>query len=473
MGMSAAFVLSALVQFLLGLVVAWLLGPAEFGAYALAVAAGILLQTLAFEWLRLAATRFFHAGAAGLRRRLVLAFLASVAVALLVAAMGWRFLPSGRPVLPAVAVGLAVAAGFLDLVAAMLRARFREADYARVLLVRNALGITLVPLAAGLGGTAEAAASALFASLVVAAGAAWRLEAARFQPEEAGEPASAPPSLFAMAGYSGPVVVTNLFYLALFFGVRSWAAMTGGLALAGQISLALDFVLKLFTTFGSALDLWLFQRAVQANRDSGPDAGEEQLNRNQEMVLSFLLAMALGLVLVIDGLEVLLVRPDFRGFFAEAVMLLTPGIFLYALIQYAVHPYAQLAQRTIVLPVTALAVVACAGAGAGVLAWLPPGTGGQGIAGIGIALAASMAAGLLLLAARSPGYQAPSPRFLGKLAVAILAMVLPVATIRQWESGVLAALAAIALGAAGFGLAAWLVDLAGLRQIRLPRRNVS
>lgn len=471
MGMSAAFVLSALVQFLLGLVVAWLLGPAEFGAYALAVAAGILLQTLAFEWLRLAATRFFHDGAAGLRRRLVLAFLASVAFALLVAATGWRFLPSGRPALPAIAVGLAIAAGFLDLVAAMLRARFREADYARVLLVRNALGITLVPLAAGLGGTAEAAASALLASLVVAAGAAWRLEAA--QAGATTEPTPAPPSLFAMAGYSGPVVVTNLFYLALFFGVRSWAAMTGGLALAGQISLALDFVLKLFTTFGSALDLWLFQRAVQANRDSGPDAGEAQLNRNQEMVLSFLLVMALGLVLVIDGLEVLLVRPDFRGLFAEAVMLLTPGIFLYALIQYAVHPYAQLAQRTIVLPVTALAVVTCAGAGAGVLALLPPGTGGQGIAGIGIVLAASMAAGLLLLAARSPGYQAPSPRFLGKLAVAILAMVLPVASVRQWESGVLVALAAIALGAAGFALAAWLVDLAGLRQIRLPRRNVS
>ncbi|MCZ8376380.1 MAG: hypothetical protein O9342_13465 [Beijerinckiaceae bacterium] len=473
MGMSAAFVLSALVQFLLGLVVAWLLGPAEFGAYALAVAAGILLQTLCFEWLRLAATRFFHAGAAGLRRRLILAFLASVALALLVAALAWPLLPGGRPALAALGVGLALGAGFLDLVAAMLRARFREGDYASVLLVRNALGITLVPLAAGLGGTAEAAASALFASLLVASVAAWHLEAARIQPGEVAEPAPPLPSLFTMAGYSGPIVVTNLLYLALFFGLRSWAALTGGLALAGQVSLALDFVLKLFTTFGSALDLWLFQRAVQAARENGPEAGQAQLGRNQEMVLSLLLAMALGLLLVIDALEVLLVRPDFRGPFGHAVMLLTPGIFLYALIQYAVHPYAQLAARTRTLPVTAMAVVVLAAMGGGVLALWPARMGGAGIAGIGLVLAASMAVGLLFLAARSPGYQAPSPRFLGKLTVAILTMVLPVALVRQWDSGLLAALGAIGFGAAGFGLAAWLVDLAGVRQIRLPRRGVS
>ncbi len=471
MGMSAAFVLSALVQFLLGLVVAWLLGPAEFGAYALAVAAGILLQTLCFEWLRLGATRFFHAAATRLRRRLVSAFLASALLAGLLAVLAWPLLPAplpgGRLLLLALVPGLALAAGFLDLVAAMLRARFREADYARVLLVRNALGITLVPLAAGLTGKAEAAALALFASLVAAALAAWRLETAGPDPVPEGGEAEMP-SLGALAGYSGPVVATNLLYLALFFALRSWAALTGGLALAGQVSLALDFVLKLFTTFGSALDLWLFQRAVQAARDEGPEAGQAQLHRNQELVLSILLAMALGLLLVIEALDVLLVRPDFRGLFAHAVMLLTPGIFLYALIQYAVHPYAQLAQRTRSLPITALAVLACAGAGGAVLVWLPP-----GLAGIGLVLAAAMAAGLLLLAARSPGYQAPSPRFLGKLTVAILAMVLPVALVRQWDSGLLAALAAIALGAAGFALAAWLLDLAGLRQIRLPRRAVS
>ena len=66
--MPAAFLASALIQFVLGLVVAWLLGPAEFGYYALALAGAVLVQTFVFEWLRLAATRFHHVEAGGLSR---------------------------------------------------------------------------------------------------------------------------------------------------------------------------------------------------------------------------------------------------------------------------------------------------------------------------------------------------------------------------------------------------------------------
>ncbi|WP_204325304.1 hypothetical protein, partial [Proteus mirabilis] len=59
MAVILAFALSASTSVLLGLLVAGLLGPADFGRFALATAGSIVLNTLLFEWLRLSATRFY------------------------------------------------------------------------------------------------------------------------------------------------------------------------------------------------------------------------------------------------------------------------------------------------------------------------------------------------------------------------------------------------------------------------------
>ena len=56
MAVIAAFVLNAGLNFALGLLLAKLLGPADFGRFALATAGAIVLNTLLFEWLRLSAT---------------------------------------------------------------------------------------------------------------------------------------------------------------------------------------------------------------------------------------------------------------------------------------------------------------------------------------------------------------------------------------------------------------------------------
>lgn len=480
MRMSAAFLISALVQFTLGLIVAWLLGPAEFGVYALVVAASILLQTLVFEWIRLAATRFFAAGAGGLRKGLFAAFgvatLACLVLSGVAGAVTRSVLTLDRAAILLIP-GLAIAAGFLELIAALLRARFREADYARILLVRNGLTLALVPLAAGLTGRAEFAGLALLASHVLAGWQAWRLErAGPDEPVAEGEHAEAAPSIPASLAYAGPVVLTNLLYLGLFFAMRSWAAFAGGLAFAGQVSLALDFTLKLFTTIGSALDLWLFQRAVQAQREQGDGAGQACLHRNAGIVLAVLLAMAIGLALVIEAFEPLLVRPDFRGAFAPAVLMLTPGVFLYAFIQYALHPYAQLVRRTWILVLTALAVVLPALAGGLLLAFLPlpaafPGASGlaqvSGLAGLALVLAGAMALGCLVLARLSPGYKPPDGPYLGKLALALLAMAVPATLAQQQLGGLAGGITAALAGAAGFLLVAFLADLAGMRSRRL------
>ena len=55
----AAFVINALFNFVIGLVVAKFLGPEEYGRFALALALGLVIQTAVFDWIRLSAIRFY------------------------------------------------------------------------------------------------------------------------------------------------------------------------------------------------------------------------------------------------------------------------------------------------------------------------------------------------------------------------------------------------------------------------------
>src|SRR5450755_3489082 len=56
-----AFALNALFNFLVGLLVAKFLGPAEFGRFAIASATAVLINSGGFDWIRLSAVRFYSA----------------------------------------------------------------------------------------------------------------------------------------------------------------------------------------------------------------------------------------------------------------------------------------------------------------------------------------------------------------------------------------------------------------------------
>lgn len=55
----AAFLSHALFSLVVGLAAAAFLGPEQFGHFALGLAAAGFVQILAFDWLRLSATRFY------------------------------------------------------------------------------------------------------------------------------------------------------------------------------------------------------------------------------------------------------------------------------------------------------------------------------------------------------------------------------------------------------------------------------
>lgn len=452
--MSAAFMLSALLQFALSLVVAAILGPGEFGLYALVLSGAVLLQTFAFDWLRLCAARFHHAEAdpalsAALWRRTALVatglVVAGGVIALALPDHRWHY-----ALVPVIALINSVS----DLTLALLRAEFATKRFALTLLARALLSMLLVPLAAWLSTTSLLALGALALATLLPALAA-------IKPRRAAAPATQPPpTMRELLRYSGPIIATNGLYLGFFFALRAGVAAVGGLAAAGQFSLALEFVLKLFSTIGTALDLAFFPLALKAERESGLPSAEAQAAVNLERVIAVLAPMATGLMLVIQGLEPLLVAPAFRGAFAAFVFALSPGIALYALVQYGLHPFAQLRHQTAQLLTAALIASACGL----VLGALVLG-GSLAPAKVGLVLGCAMLAATAALAWSAGRIACPSPRFAISLVCCLALLGVAVTPFIALGLSLPSLIGAVALGALAYAGGAFALDLAGLRAL--------
>lgn len=458
--MSSAFLVSALVQFALGLLMAAMLGPVEFGLYALAFAASVIGQTLVFEWARLSITRFEGSGAE-VTARLCKVVLVLIALTLALAAAFFLFAGEKR-VLFALTIAASALWGFAECRGATLRARFAEKSYAGLLSARALASFTLMPLAAWFWPRAELVLGAQMLAIFIALILHRLAFSENPRPQDAA-PSTAPP-LSGLVGYALPIVATNVAYLLLFFGLRLFIATRLGLGEAGSFSLALDLGLKLVMTIGSALDLYLFQLAVRDDREKGGEAGRARLALNISIVLAVLAPALVGLWLVLPSLEALVITPDYRATFAPYVLLLLPGLFLFGIVQYAVHPVHQLASRTMPLVLasgTAAAVVflllAISGSAPLPASRLP-----------GLALLVGMLLAVLVLwraIAEPPpiSWKAFSPR----LALALLGMVGVALPIRLGlEPGAISLVSTVLAGSLAFLAIGWFTNLADMRNWR-------
>ena len=144
-----AFLLNVLFNFAVGLLVAKFLGPSEYGRFALALATALAVQAAFLDWLRLGAARFYSERARGeepaLRATLDLAFatitcgLAIGSAALFMS--GARFALSNQ--LIALALGASVSNALFDYSTALVRARFHDGLFTRLIIVKNILALAL------------------------------------------------------------------------------------------------------------------------------------------------------------------------------------------------------------------------------------------------------------------------------------------------------------------------------------------
>ena len=468
----ATFLINAIANFAIGLAVAYLLGAEQFGVFALASAAGALIQTLFLEWLRLSTNRFYgeKQGAvdAGLRATLD---LVSGLIAVALSAAGLAFYLAGgafgvSAIIAAMGPLIAVSNGIFDYRASIARTCFRHRRYAGLVLVKNGAALVLM-----LGGAWWwRRADVVLIGLCLSAGAGILLSARFYRDRRALARPARLDLVRQFAAYGAPLVVSSLLIQANVFMTRAAVAHHYGIDESGRFSLALDISLRLIATIGSGLDLVVFQYAVRAEAERGIAAARDQLTRNIVIVTGILLPATVGVWLALPPLEALLVSADFRESFDVYTLLLLPGLFCFGIVFYVVNPLFQIAHRT--GPVT---IAAAAGfiATALVLFLVPGRDGGHGALSTSVGYGVNMVV-MIALAARLAPVAVPWSDLAG-IGVATLGMTLAALPIRALPAGEGAAgqaglLAAIAIVGAGvYGALAVAMNIGGLRGMMLER----
>ncbi len=460
-----------LFNFAIGLLVAKFLGPEEYGRFALAYATAIFVQTGFFDWIRLGATRFYSERIRdeepALRATLDFGFTmiaaGLAAGASLLLFTGIRFtLTNG---LITLALATAAANGLFDYHTALVRARFDDRLFTRLLLVKNIVAFVLMGSGAFLFGSAK---MTLAGTIISLAGSVATARAALHDP--ASQPHLARLSIArSLMAYSLPIVGANVLYLAIPLANRSILAILDGFSETGQFSLAYDFGTKAIQAIGSALDIVLFQIAVATHELHGPSEARRQIARNMTIVIAMVLPACTGLWLTLPSIEQLAVPEAYRGHFDLLLPLMMTGLFSMAMIQYAINPVFQIEKKTAPLIVAALA--ACA-ADPLLLLFLPRGGGAVNLA---IAQAGAMLVALIVLTgfASRTKRQWPRPRDLAVTIFANALMSAIVLPMRAQEPGLVTLAEQIATGVAVYSVVVLGFDVAGLRSLTIAHLRLT
>ena len=454
------FVLNAGLNFLLGLCIAAALGPGAYGRFSIAFTAATLTSTLVFDWLRLSATRFYNeqtrASAPELRATLNAGYLAgSLSLAVLASAallLGQDF-GMGRTMVAA-AVLFAIASGFFEYFAALLRARFHNLGYSSLVILKNVLAFaTMVGVGFFFRDPTWVMAVAA-ASVIVATAALWRQTAdphSRLPQASGGQ-------IAAYLRYGSPIVLANIAYQAVVLANRGFAAAHLDFSAAGKLSLATDMTIRLILVAGAALDILLFQIAVHRRATAGAEAGAAQVSRNSVVIVAALTLLCLSYMANLPAFAALVAPAKFRDTFEPLSLILAPGVALFAAGQFCLNPIAQLEHRT---GLTLVAALATAALDLGLI-WFGPFE--KSVTNLAIVHSSSLAAGALLMIALTWPWRAywPRARDVGTIALAGAASLAAMWPLRRVDPP-LAALVLVALaGVAAFGGVLYLLDPGGL-----------
>lgn len=463
MSVMLTFLINTLVNLLVGLIVARFLGPSEYGKFALSIGVMTFGQALAFEWVRQCGVRFYsersRRKATHVRSTLDAAFAASVLLFLPLAWVAAFFGPQFTLPrdLAALAFAASVANGLFDYHTALVRARFDDRLFLKVIGTKNLLAVILMAGGAWATGSARVALLAGMASLLGAL-LIWRK---RLLDPDANLGHADRALARQYAGYAAPIVAAIVLYQLIPLANRDFAARFYGFAETGRFALAYDLGLRAVQAIGAALDVLLFQFAVRAHDLHGEDRAKAQIASNMAVVFAILLPACVGLWIVLPSLEVLIVPEAYRGPFAAFLTLLLPGLFLFSLGQFALNGVFQIGQKT--MPMVFSALAACVADLMFVLL-LPRGEDATSIA---VAQSLAMGVGFVTLAGFAQATRPQWPRFrdIALTGLASLGMAALAGPLRERPPGLGLMLAQIVLGGGVYALIVAFFNIAGLRSV--------
>lgn len=356
MWLIVTFVVNSGLNFLLSLAVAAVLGPEEYGRFAVAFMVAVVIGTILFDWLRLSATRFYGGGTgaerAGLRSSLDSGYLGAALLlataTLFVLGLGLDLRITGA--LVALAAATAATSGAFEYGAALARALFLNRAYGQLVMLKNGLAFASMIAAGWFTGSAAWVLGMFSLSTFVAT---LTVRGALADPE-ARLGAASRERLLAFARYGWPIVAANLAYQAIMLLNRVVATSLFGYAAAGQLSLATDVTIRILLSAGGALDVFLFQLAVHRSATEGSLAANRQVARNMTLLCACLVGLAILFAAAMPAFEALIVPARYRGEFGPIGMALVPGALAFCLIQFALSPVFQLSGRTAPVLWTAL-----------------------------------------------------------------------------------------------------------------------
>ena len=243
-----------------------------------------------------------------------------------------------------------IGAGLFDYHGAIARARFLDAAYARLVIVKNVLALILMvggawwtrdPTVVLLGGLLSAAV-ALVSVRHTLADAPLSFSAARRD------------LAWTFAKYALPLVAGNAIYSLIPLLNRSLLAGSHGFAEAGYFSLASDMGLRLFGTLGATLEIVLLRQVIRLDETRGRRAAQKRIAANIVIVLAVALPAVVGFWLALPAFDRMLVPPSFQGSFSAYMAPLLPGFAAIMIFQAALYPAFLIEKRTIVTTLAAI-----------------------------------------------------------------------------------------------------------------------
>ncbi|QGM96481.1 lipopolysaccharide biosynthesis protein [Methylocystis parvus] len=467
MWMMAPFILNSLLNFVVSLLVAKFLGPAEYGRFVLALSVAVVVQTFVFDWLRLAATRFYaerdRLERPQIRATLDASFSALAALAIFAAFLLWALrldLPLSHD-LAALAVGVSVTNALFDTATALVRARFHDKAYGALVIAKNILAFALTVGGAYLFHSANVA---LVGMMVSVAGCLLVARRELVDPNT-GFRAAERALVARFFAYGFPIIIAAVLYQAVPLINRTLLSEQHGFAEVGRLSLAFETGIRIVGAIGSAVDVILFQIAVHAEKTDGADAARAQISRNLGVVFAVLAPAVAGCWLILPSFEALFVPETFRGSFGHYFALMIPALFAFAMMNYGVNTAFQLAHR-----LTPLIIAALVAQLANLLAiMLLPATADA--TRFAYAQSISSMSGLVALVSMlfllEPMW--PRARDIMGAAAGVGAMLYIGAPLRNFEPCILTMLLQVAAGVAVYGVLVYAFDVAGLRSLIGPK----
>lgn len=462
MVISLTFCLNAAFNFILAFAVATVLGPEEFGHFAIGSMVAIVVSTAFFDWLRLSVTRRYNdtsrATDPALRATLNVIYLggmaAIVAVGCIVRLLGFHLGLS--PAMIAAIVAASIATGQFEYWTALARARFLNGTYAKLVMTKNLLAFVMMIGAARVYHSATAVLIAVTLSIVLSVLPVWRalhdpgMRLMDWRRERVG----------GFARYGVPIVAGNVIFQLILL-LNRWIASTHfGYAEAGQLSFSTDLGIRLLVAVGAGFDVLLFQLAVRQEALHGKAAAQSQMARNMPIIAAALVPLAAGYLATLPAFTGLFVPPQYRVEFATISLYLLPGILAYSLTQFVIGPVFQIEGRTAPMVYAAGSALLT---DVVLLSLLPRDSGPASIAFAHSMsfLVAFTVAGLLASRARACW---PPLRDFASIGVATALMTLIIWPMRSFAQPWLAFVTAVGIGIPVYVVLLVVLDVAGLRE---------